>query len=547
MRKRKIEGFCKMMPRRLLILAAFALPASLPAAAQSEIPVPKLTWEACPAAPKGSAPTDGLLCSTATVPMDYDNAGAGSFMLALIKAPATDRTGKLGTIFWNPGGPSDAGTEFLPALIGGFSERLRARFDIVSWDPRGMGGRTTPVVQCFDSAEEEATFLGTHIAGSLPVTAEAMAIDTAGRKALNEACIKRNGDLLAHVSTADNARDLDLLRQAVGEEQMNYYGTSYGTFLGATYINMFPDRVRAAVLDGAVAPSGWAGNDGEDLTLTTFIRVGSDFGGALVIGEFMNQCGAVDTKSCAFSAGSPEATRHKWTELLKRAKPGIVLDGDTIDEPSVLGYLGSTVYIVDPVPGFARFPGWVAVGQFLQALWEASEKPAKTPAPADSKPADAAAAPAKPVAPAPYITSVGRQLSVICGESPNPQTEPEVAAQIKRSYDRAGISGWPFVASCAGWTAKAKNTYLGPWNKPTKGPVLVIGNTFDPATAFPSSVRMAHELANGHLLVVNGFGHTVLGNPSTCAKDYVADYYIDGRLPPFGAECRQDKAPFPGG
>lgn len=524
---------------RLAVVAILCLPASL-AAAQS-VPVPALTWEQCPAAANDGASTEGLLCTTATVPMDYADPAAGSFSLALIKAPALNAAGKDGTIFWNPGGPSDAGTEFLPALIGGFSERLRERYDIVSWDPRGMGGRTTPVVQCFDSAEEEAAFQASHLSASLPTTAEALAQDTAGRQAFNEACVKRNGDLLAHVSTADNARDLDLLRQAVGEERMNYYGTSYGTFLGATYINMFPDRVRSAVLDGAVAPSGWAGNPGEDLGLSTFIRIGSDFGGASVLTEFMNQCGAVNAKACAFSAGSPQATRKKWADLLTRARKGIALDGDTIDEPSLLAYVGSTVYIVDPVPGFSRFPGWVGVAEFLQALWEASEKPAQA-----QKPKAVDAAQAKPAA-VPYATSAGRQLSVICGESPNPETIEAASAQALASFKRAGISGWPFVASCVGWSARAKDPYLGPWNKPTAGPVLVIGNTFDPATAFPSSVRMAHELANATLLVVNGFGHTVLANPSQCAKDYIADYFIDGTLPPFGAECRQDKAPFPGG
>jgi len=524
---------------RFALAAILSLPASL-AAAQS-VPVPKLSWQQCPAAAKDAAPTDGLLCATATVPMDYADPAAGSFNLALIKAPALDEAARAGTIFWNPGGPSDAGTEFLPALIGGFSQRLRERYDIISWDPRGMGGRTTPVVQCFNSAAEEAAFVAAHFSASLPTSPEALEVDTAGRQAFNEACVKRNGKLLAHVSTADNARDLDLLRQAVGEDRMNYYGTSYGTFLGATYINMFADRVRSAVLDGAVAPSGWAGNAGEDLGLSTFIRIGSDFGGASTVAEFMNQCGAVAAKACAFSAGSPQATRKKWAELLARARKGIALDGDTIDEPSMLAYVGSTVYIVDPVPGFSRFPGWAAVAEFLQALWETSEKPARAAKP------EAAQAPQEKPAPAPYITSAGRQLSVICGESPNPETIEAASAQALKSFERAGISGWPFVASCVGWSAHAKDPYLGPWNKPTAGPVLVIGNTFDPATAFPSSVRMAHELGKARLLVVNGFGHTVLANPSRCAQEYVADYFIDGRLPPFGAECRQDKAPFPDG
>ena len=142
-----------------------------------------------------------------------------------------------------------------------------------------------------------------------------------------------------------------------------------------------------------------------------------------------------------------------------------------------------------------------------------------------------------------YTTSAGRQLAVICGESPNPMTEVGVAAQAGVSYARAGLSGWPFIAFCNGWTTKATDPYLGPWNNPT-APVLVIGNTFDPATPYASSQKMAEELADGHFLTVNGFGHTELLNPSQCAKDHVASYLIDGTVPPEGTECAQDRSPF---
>ena len=136
---------------------------------------------------------------------------------------------------------------------------------------------------------------------------------------------------------------------------------------------------------------------------------------------------------------------------------------------------------------------------------------------------------------------------MICGESPNPDSEAAAVAQAEASFARAGPSPWPLIAYCVGWTARAAEPYLGPWDARTAAPALVIGNTFDPATAFGSSVRMAQALADARLLTVNGFGHTVLMNPSRCAQDYVADYLIDGALPPVGASCVQDKPPFPGG
>ncbi|MGH8586737.1 MAG: alpha/beta hydrolase [Gammaproteobacteria bacterium] len=527
----------------MLLIASPALTAASDA---GSVPVPKLTWEACPAPEKSAASTVGFECAMAEVPISYADASMGKFNLALIKAPARDAAQRRGTLFWNPGGPSDAGTEYLPASIHGFPDKVRDRFDIISWDPRGMGGRTMPVVQCFNSADDEAAFFARIMPGGFPVTAEQLIKDAAGRTELNQACVERNGELLAYVSTADNARDLDLLRQAVGEETMNYYGTSYGTFLGATYINMYPDRVRAVVLDGAVAAPAWSGNEGDDLSLSTFIRLGSDFGSRSTIEAFMNQCGAVDASACAFSAGSPEATRAKWVDLLQRAENGIQFQGDMIDAPSILAYVGSSIYVVEPLPGFGRFPGWVAVAEFLQQVWMASEGGGQQAA-ADGSDGSgssgaSAAVPAKPAS-GTYITSAGRQLSVICGESPNPTTEAAAVQQALASYQRASISAWPFVAYCVGWT---QAPYLGPWNKTTV-PVLVIGNTYDPATALPSSVRMAEALGNARLLIVNGFGHTVLINPSTCPQDYIATYFIDGKMPPMGATCGQDKAPFHGG
>jgi pimeloyl-ACP methyl ester carboxylesterase len=137
-------------------------------------------------------------------------------------------------------------------------------------------------------------------------------------------------------------------------------------------------------------------------------------------------------------------------------------------------------------------------------------------------------------------------LAVICGESPNPMTAEAASEQALRSYARAGISAWPFVAYCVGWTARAAEPYLGPWDRRTAAPVLVVGNTFDPATAYASSVRMSRELARGRLLTVDGFGHTELLNPSRCAQGLIADYLIDGTLPPRGTTCAQDNKPFPG-
>ena len=177
--------------------------------------------------------------------MDYAQPGGDTFSLAVIKHPAQDQANRIGTLFWNPGGPSDAGTQYLPAAIQGFPEKVREpvrhRELGSSWNGRSnhAGGAV------FDSAEQEAAFNSQQQGPAIPVSKDELAAFTANRTAFNDKCIQHNGDLLAHVSTADNARDLDLLRQAVERGPDDYYGTSYGTFLGATYAERVPDRVRS--------------------------------------------------------------------------------------------------------------------------------------------------------------------------------------------------------------------------------------------------------------------------------------------------------------
>jgi pimeloyl-ACP methyl ester carboxylesterase len=473
--------------------------------------------------------------------MDYSKPDGETFSLALIRYPARDQGRRIGTVFWNPGGPSDAGTQYLPAAIEGFPEQVRERFDIVSWDPRGMGGRTRPVVQCFANASQEERFVSQDSGPAIPASVRELRAFIRRQTRLHERCVRRNGDLLEHVSTADNARDLDLLRQAVGDERLTYYGTSYGTFLGATYINMFPDRVRAAVLDGAVAPRAWAGNDPDVRKLTTFLRIRSDIGVRDTVAEFMRQCGAVRRADCAFSAGTPRGTVRKYSKLLDRLKAfPVTIEGQPLDDRAARAYVQGSVYLLRPLPGFDRFPGWSAVAQFLERAWKAT----KARSGASASRARVPARPAAAQRASTYITSAGRQLSVVCGESPNPTSLAANVAQARASYRRAGLNSWPFVAMCRGWTARASDTYLGPWNKPTPAPVLVIGNTFDPATPYSSSRRMARSLAAGRLLTVDGFGHTVLLNPSRCAQDRIASYMIDGTLPPARTRCRQEDPPF---
>src|SRR5882757_7399179 len=200
----------------------------------------KPTWERC-----GS----GSQCATINVPLDYSKPDGQSIELRARKVPAKDRTGKIGTLFINPGGPGGSGVEFAGAASFVLGAPLLRKFDVIGWDPRGVGDSTP--VKCLDT-EQLDKFIAAD--GSPDNEAEITELNTEA-KTLADGCEQKSGPLLPHVSTKDAARDIDVLRGIVGDSELYYLGMSYGTFLGATYAELFPKNVGRLVLDGAVDPS----------------------------------------------------------------------------------------------------------------------------------------------------------------------------------------------------------------------------------------------------------------------------------------------------
>jgi pimeloyl-ACP methyl ester carboxylesterase len=505
--------------RRWLVLAltATAVVAFAPgASAQGGPAVPSLAWKACA--------QKGFDCATARVPLDYDRPAGRQIRLAVIRHIATDAANRIGTIFFNPGGPGGAGTEDLPNWYGLFPATLRARFDLVSWDPRGIGASTA--VQCFRSDRQEARFLGP-AAAAFPQGRVQQRLWTRTYRAFGRRCAKRNGALLRHLSTADSARDLDLLRQAVGSPQLNYLGVSYGTLLGATYANLFPGVVRALVLDGNVDPVAWS----RPGRLDTSLRLHSDLATGKAATAFLNRCGRVGRARCAFSAGSARATRAKFAALVRRVRAHPQrFRGDVIDPPALVSSFAGILYTTQPQPG--GFPGWAGFAQVLETLWRrANPKPPPT----------------RPEPPQRRYAGPEQADAVQRSDSPSPRRPAAYPGFARLSVRRSGILG-PFWVwgdfPCASWPARAADRYAGPWNRPTANPILVVGNTGDPATAYRSSRRMSRLLARGRLLTVNGFGHTELLNPSRCVARHEVAYFLTGALPPPGTVCRQDTAPF---
>lgn len=285
--------------------------------------------------------------------------------------------------------------------------------------------------------------------------------------------------------------------------------------MGATYANLFPARVRAMVLDGNLDPSAYVrpeirANDGR--FLTTDLREHADLGAANTLNAFLDLCGSADTAHCAFSAGSPAATRAKYAALLRRLQSRPPSAGVTYAQ--VVSLTGNALYSAS---------AWPSLATTLQELWTTGT--------------------VKPVTSMAH--AFGQIFAIRCSESPNPGFAAfgSVAAF---AYRRSGPLGpwwsWQSLA-CGSWRVTAADRYAGPWNRRTANPILVMNTTHDPSSPYQSAVALARQLARARLLTVDGYGHGV-GGSSACASRYMSRYLIDKSLPPPRTRCKQDRVPF---
>ncbi|GAA4606226.1 alpha/beta hydrolase [Actinoallomurus liliacearum] len=506
------------------LLAAVAVPAVLSqsgdraaatAAASESRTTPVLRWRSC----------DGdFECATARLPLDHQNPGGRTVSVAVMRHRATDTAHRIGSLFVNGGGPGPQLAGFT-AAYGRVPAAWRARYDIVDFDPRGFGQSTA--VRCFPTADAESAFLAGAPIG-FPVGARETSAWVRTWSRFTARCAKPGDALLQHVSTADVARDMDLLRQAVGDPTLNYVGLSYGTLLGTTYANLFPSKVGRMALDGVVDPAAWT--DGKD-GLPSFVREGNDQASAAVLRDFLGLCGKAAVSACAFSAGTPAATRAKYDTLLRRLRRHPVTMG-TPPDTQTCGYACGVLSV--PLGSVATWPEGAGL---LQQMWEKTSGRTTTAAKRQAGAGD----------PAPETYSGREQyFATVCSDSPNPSDPRAYETAARLAYARSGPSAldsaWA-TEPCAGWPL-GKSRYTGPWNRRTANPILLLNNTEDPATSYRQAVTVSRTLARARLLTVEGYGHTVFSNPSSCAMDHETRYLLTGVLPSAGAVCKQDTAPF---
>jgi pimeloyl-ACP methyl ester carboxylesterase len=262
-----------------------------------------IAWGEC------DPPGEGLQCARIRVPLDWDRPKGRTIKLALIRHLASKPDERIGTLFINPGGPGDTGVGLLQGDPEGIDAFGGGRFDVVSWDPRGTNASTKTV--CFRSDAAQSRFWA---GDAYPMTRAQAKRFMPHAAELARRCGKVSGWLLPHISTADTARDLDHLRALMGEEKLTYIGLSYGSYLGETYANMFPDRVRAIVLDGIVDPVRYSKS--AEARVAMWSDAADD-----VFGRFLSLCGGAGPERCAL-AGGGRSPAERWQRLRARLKRG---------------------------------------------------------------------------------------------------------------------------------------------------------------------------------------------------------------------------------
>lgn len=486
---------------------------------------PKINWTKC------FQEYGRFECGTVQVPLDYGNPDEAAISIAVIRLPASDQAKKIGSLFLNPGGPGGSGIDFA-VMVASFiyTPEVRERFDIVGFDPRGIGRSTG--LRCFGNSKQWSGYL-TNFA--FPITPEQ---DIAWHNAdlyLDNACEQRGSRIIDHMSTADVARDLDVLRQVVGDSGLTYAGYSYGTFLGVTYANLFPDKVRAIVIDGVLDPIAWTLGEAGQQNLPFSTRLRSDAGAMDALSEFFRLCDLYPI-NCEFSNHSAQRFASLATRL--RANPLVIMLGDgtlfTFSYQDLIALTLSGMYNSDYWPELANLLDAIdgmmpakIVGNMLEKFWSDIGYDYKRDFPN-------------------YQNIVEGFPGVACSDSDNPADYSAWWQAAQASEAQYGYFGsiWTYSSStCSDWPGIQNDRYTGPFTNWTANPVLVVGMKHDPATRYQSAVKVHNLLPNSGLLTVEGWAHCSL-LMSTPADIAVGEYLIDPSDLPDGEVYNQDWTPF---
>lgn len=443
-------------------------------------------------------------CAKLTVPIDYAHPEGATIQLSVLKVPTTNSSQRLGSLVVNPGGPGGSGVSY--AAEAQFTDQVRAAYDIVGFDPRGVG--TSAPIKCLSDRELD-NFLSTDPVPDNETQEQQLAdLD----KAFADKCKANGGPLLGHVSTIEAAKDMDILRAALVEPKLNYLGKSYGTFLGATYADLFPGRVGRFVLDGVIDPDLTSSqvNDGQAVGFETATR------------SYVAYC--VDQGNCPLG-GSLDAGMAALRGFLKRMDTNPIPVNDPYVKKLTEGWasLGVAEPMYDPTQ-------WPDLTVALRAAFAGSGSALMALADAYAERTSGGA----------YQGNLMQVIyAVNCLDRSDVKALTHYESEARLLTPQAPTWG-PYLAwstvPCGYWPVPANNapkkiTAAG------SGPIVVVGTTRDPATPYKWAQGLAAELQNGHLITYNGDGHTAYMRSNSCVDDAVDAYLVRGVVPPRELKC----------
>ncbi|MGW3497834.1 alpha/beta hydrolase [Streptomyces sp. NPDC001020] len=453
----------------------------------------KLDWGRCKG---GSAPGSDWRCATLKVPLDWAKPDSETIDLALIRSRATGGN-RIGSLLFNFGGPGGSGIEMMPSYANRVA-KLHARYDLVSWDPRGVGA--SKGIRCRSNKAIQATEA---IDASPDNAAEEKAYldDATG---FGKGCMKSAGRLLSHVSTTDTARDMDLMRRVLGDRAMHYFGISYGTELGGVYAHLFPKQVGRLVLDAVVDPTadsvGHARNQAR--------------GFQRALDDYLTSTGR-----------DPKQGSREIADLLRRidAKPLPTSSGRELTQTLALTGIVLPLYSKE---------GWPMLTGALKAA-EAGDGSELLALADHYNERDASGH---------YGTTTHAQRAISCLDSkqrPTPEDTKELLPELEKISPVFGdFLGWDIAGWCHNWPVPGQFDHPEV-SAPGAAPVLLVGNTGDPATPYEGARKMADGLGKGVgvELTWKGEGHGAYGSGSDCVDSTVNAYLLDGRVPEDGTVC----------
>ena len=464
----------------------------------------KLHWTACD--------KQLFLCTHIAVPIEYAHPNLGTIELSVIMLPATRTLHPLGDIFLNPGGPGVSGVQFLESAASSFPPSLSANYNIVSWDPRGVGG-STPAIKCINAAQiREFAQLPPD-----PTTPAQVRLIVSATKQFVAECEKNTPALvLASVGTRTTVEDLDTLRADLGQPKLNYIGFSYGTYLGELYAQAYPTHVRAMVLDGVVNPA---------LTLPA-LEESQALGFEGDLRAFFAWCGSNSTCHKELPTGAKTAYGRLFAKFASGMSETVTFKSKFggaqkvnlgVAELGVLGALYSKSYW--PTLGQAIADALQGNGEYLAVLaYFVYDNESETTGQ--------------------FPNAQGAEVSISCLDSPASHSlsfYEQLAGKLSHvAPDFGGLEAWSSLI-CAYWPypAQGKPAAIHAPGTPT---ILVVGSTNDPATPYVWAKAVAKQLDNAALLTRSGSGHTGYFF-SSCIRSYVDLYLTSLKLPPKGTIC----------